>query len=93
MGINAWKKNATSIVTGRATERFIFLEALLSAHPLRTFSLRASSPYFYAISGNTFGTVCNHRSLGKLSARVSRGGGRVGSDEVVATEGEGTCNK
>lgn len=50
----------------------------LSTHPLHIFSL--CGPYFCSISGNTFGTVCNHRSLGKLSARVSRGG-RVDSGE------------
>lgn len=69
-----------SIVTEKkAVETLIFLKAFLSLsrhHPLHTFSLRARGPYFCSISGNMFGTVCNHRSLGKLSARVSRGGRR-----------------
>lgn len=57
-------------------ETFIFLKAFLSpdTSSLHIFSLRACGPYFSSISGNTFGTVCSHRSLGKLSARVSRGG-------------------
>jgi len=51
-------------------------------------SLPACSLYFCSISGNTFGTVCNHRSLGKLSARVSRGG-RVDSGKGGGDRGGG----
>lgn len=67
------QKSSVSIVTGKTAETFVFLKAFLSQHILSTYSLSAGL-YFCSISGNTFGTVCNHRSLGKLSARVSRGG-------------------
>lgn len=71
--INCNRKNGRNV--------FIFLKACLSRHILSTYSLSPTCGlYFCSISGNTFGTVCNHRSLGKLSARVSRGG-RVDSGE------------
>lgn len=74
-----------SIVTGgkKRQERLYFSKRFsLDTSSPRILSLSAGTCglYFCPISGNTFGTVCNHRSLGKLSARVSRGG-RVVSGE------------
>lgn len=70
--VNCNRKNGRNV--------YISQSVSLSTHSLYVLFVPACGLYFCSILGNTFGTVCNHRSLGKLSARVSRGG-RVDSGE------------